>query len=395
MIMRIRRSTGATALAGGAGAILLALALRPASALGQWGDLRIEVGGSHAFAASGSQIDAATYLTAGLQVDRWTPSGNGVFGGVFGGLALDSIGGNWGSFVLGGEAVARAGRAVEFAISGSVYGFAVGGPFVYEALTAEVRPEIRIPVGPAVIVFYGEGGKGSSNIEFRRTDLVRAFTQDLWHYGGGPELQLYFGGAVTLASYGLLKTAGGTYHRGEFQVRAGAAGSLLAATIRVWDTPLGTETTGSFSVTVPLGGPNWFARVVGGRTDPDPLVQSQPGGQGGLVIGRRLVRFGPGGPTPVVILRSTTGGVAARFRLEDQVAEQVEVLGDFSGWEPQAMVRDGQAWVLEIPLAAGTYHFGFLVDGEWFVPESAPGQVSDDWGQVNATIVVPERGDSR
>ncbi len=45
--------------------------------------------------------------------------------------------------------------------------------------------------------------------------------------------------------------------------------------------------------------------------------------------------------------------------------------------------------VLEIELAAGTYHFGFLVDGEWFVPEATRGQVSDDWGQMNATIVVP------
>ena len=78
-----------------------------------------------------------------------------------------------------------------------------------------------------------------------------------------------------------------------------------------------------------------------------------------------------------------------RFRVEDRAAQRVEVLGDFSGWEPQAMVQDGRDWVLEIPLAAGTYHFGFLVDGEWFVPEEAPGRVSDDWGQMNATVVVP------
>ncbi len=91
----------------------------------------------------------------------------------------------------------------------------------------------------------------------------------------------------------------------------------------------------------------------------------------------------------MVTLRSTSRGAAARFRVEDPAAQRIEVLGDFSGWEPQAMVQDGGAWVLEIPLSAGTYHFGFLVDGEWFVPADAPGQVSDDWGQMNATIVVP------
>ncbi len=275
-------------------------------------------------------------------------------------------------------------------MSATTHGFAVGEPFVYEALTVVARPEVRIPVGPAAIVLYGEGGKGSSNIEFRRDTLVRAFTQDLWHYGGGPELELRLGRTLTSVSYGMLKTERGTYRRGELQIRAGSSRSLVTAALRVWDTPLGgTETTGSISVAVPLGGPNWFARLVGGRTDPDPLVRSEPGGQGGLVIGRRLVRFGPRGATPVVALQPAPSGVAALFRVEDVAAQRVEVLGDFSGWDPQAMVRDGRVWVLEIPLATGTYHFGFLVDGDWFVPEGAPGQVSDDWGQMNATIVVP------
>ena len=380
---------GRVCLSRTAGVMLLAFALRPAGALGQWGDVRVEVGGSQAFAPSGTNLASATYLTAGLHVNRWTPSGSGVFAGISGGMATGPIGGDWGSFVLGGEAVAGAGGPVELSLSATTYGFTVGGRFSYEALTVVSRPEVRIPLGPAAIVLYGEGGKGSSNIEFRRDTLVRSFSQDLWHYGGGPELQLRLGRTLTSVSYGVLETEAGTYRRGELEVRAGTDRSLVAATLRVWDTPLGTETTGMISVTIPLGGPNWFARLVGGRTDPDPLVRSEPGGQGGLVIGRRLVRFGPSGAIPVVALRATSGGAAARFRVENQAAQCIEVLGDFSGWEPQAMLQDGQAWVLEIPLAAGTYHFGFLVDGEWFVPEGAPGQVSDDWGQVNATIVVP------
>ena len=352
--------------------------------------MRVEVGASRAFAPSGTDLAATTYFTAGLQADRWTPSGSGIFAGVFGGMATNSIGGDWGSFVLGGEAVAGAGGPVELSLSGSASGFAVGKPFVYEAVTVVVRPELRIPVGPAAIVFYGEGGKGSSKIEFHRRDQVRGFTQDLWHYGVGPELQVLLGRALASASFGVLETETGTYRRGELQVRAHAtSGSRVQATLSVWDTPLGTETTGTVVITVPLGGANWFAQLVGGRTDPDPLVRSEPGGQGGVVIGRRLVRFTPSTATPVVTLRAVLGGTAAGFRLEDGAAERVEVLGDFSGWEPQAMVQDGDVWVLEIPLAAGTYHFGFLVDDEWFVPEGAPGQVSDDWGQMNTTIVVP------
>ncbi len=389
MSMTIRRRPCATVLVKATGAILLAMALRPTAAFGQWGDVRIEVGGSRAFAPSGTDLAASTYITAGLQVDRWTQQGSGFFAGIFGGLATDSIGGHWGSFVLGGEAVAGAGAAVELSLSASISGFAVGEPFIYEALTVVTRPEVRIPMGRAAIVLYGEGGIGRSNIEFRRLDAVRAFSQDLWHYGGGPELQLRLGRAVTSVSFGVLESDAGIYRKGELEVHAGTDRALIAATLSVWDTPLGTETTGSVSVTVPLGGPDWFARLVGGRTDPDPLVRSEPGGQGGLVIGRRLVRFGPGGPEPVVALRSTSGGMTARFRVEDRAAQRVEILGDFSGWEPQAMVQGGRDWVLEIPLTSGTYHFGFRVDGEWFVPEGAPGRVSDDWGQMNATIVVP------
>ena len=40
-------------------------------------------------------------------------------------------------------------------------------------------------------------------------------------------------------------------------------------------------------------------------------------------------------------------------------------------------------------MESGAHHFGFLVDGEWFVPETATGRVSDEWGRVNATLVVP------
>ena len=388
--MKVRvQHGGGTRLGLTTGAVFLAAALVPGGAFGQWGDLRIEVGGSRSFAPSGTDLAAATYLTAGVQVDRWTPSGSGLFAGVSGGRSTGSNGGDWGSFILGGEAVAGAGGPIAFSLSASTYGFTVGEPFVYDALTVTARPEIRFPVGPAAIVFYGEGGKGSSTIEFRRLDRVRAFTQDLWHYGGGPELQLRVGRALTSASYGVLETENSTYHRGELEISLSTSRSVIRAALRLWDTPLGTETTGSISVRVSLGGPSWFAQLVGGRTDPDPLIRSQSGGQAGVVIGHRLMRFGPGGAPPVVSLQTTAEGPAARFFVEGLAAQRVEVLGDFSAWEPRVMVQDGRAWVLEIPVTAGTYHFGFLVDGEWFVPEGAPGQVSDDWGQVNATIVVP------
>ena len=39
----------------------------------------------------------------------------------------------------------------------------------------------------------------------------------------------------------------------------------------------------------------------------------------------------------------------------------------------------------------GFHHFGFLVDGEWWIPEGVQGAVPDEWGRVNATMVVPDQ----
>jgi hypothetical protein len=79
------------------------------------------------------------------------------------------------------------------------------------------------------------------------------------------------------------------------------------------------------------------------------------------------------------------------FRLEYDDAASVSVIGDFSAWEPIALTRQGANWMGTLPMEPGLYHFGFLVDGEWFVPEHAPGRVTDDFGRVNATLVVPSQ----
>lgn len=75
-------------------------------------------------------------------------------------------------------------------------------------------------------------------------------------------------------------------------------------------------------------------------------------------------------------------------RLERARAERVEVIGGFTDWEPRAMRRGPDRWMLELWVPTGVHHFGFLVDGDWFVPEGHPGNVPDEWGRTNATLVV-------
>lgn len=369
---------------------LLSLAMvTPLVLHAQTGDIRFEVGAARAFPPSGSDARASTYLTAGLQADIWSQGGSGVFAGVFGGLASDSSAGDWVSGIAGLRGVLPVAGPLELELDITGYGFRVGKPFTYTTLVGEVSPQAHLHFGRISVGLIGEGGTGQSALILRRGDLSRKFDADLWHYGGGPELSLRSTtGLVTLGG-GVFESEAGTYRRVSVEVLARTvAGLTWQAGVRVWDTPSGTETTGGLTVSVPMGR-RWFARMAGGRSDPDPLVMTQPGGEGGFTVGRRLVVFGESRRgNQLVTVSESELGQTVRFRLEAPDATEVHLLGDFSSWIPIPMERNGEAWVLELPVTEGVYHFGFMRDGEWYVPPGAPGIVSDEWGQMNATVVV-------
>jgi hypothetical protein len=66
------------------------------------------------------------------------------------------------------------------------------------------------------------------------------------------------------------------------------------------------------------------------------------------------------------------------------------VAGDFNGWMPVPMTRSGDEWIYALSLTSGAYHYAFVdADGQWFVPESAPGRRSDGFGGYVAVLVVP------
>ena len=52
------------------------------------------------------------------------------------------------------------------------------------------------------------------------------------------------------------------------------------------------------------------------------------------------------------------------------------------------MSRQGDRWLVEVDVAPGTHHFGFLIDNEWYVPDDAPDVVLDEWGRKSATLVI-------
>jgi hypothetical protein len=215
-------------------------------------------------------------------------------------------------------------------------------------------------------------------------------SSDLWYWGGGPEVTVP-AGPVTLGAGGhLYDSPGGGYAQGFAEASGRVGEARVTVDLRVWDTPGGGEVTGGLSVSVPLAGP-WSAGGQAGRSDPDPLLRSPPGVRGGLVVTRRVAELGGDEVARLYSVEAAPGrGARVTFRLERRGAEAVTVLGDFSGWEPVRMRRDDDVWVAELRVEPGVHHFGFRVDGEWFVPEDAPGRTEDDWGRANATLVVEE-----
>lgn len=82
--------------------------------------------------------------------------------------------------------------------------------------------------------------------------------------------------------------------------------------------------------------------------------------------------------------------VLVHFRLEAPDAQQVELAGDFTGWEPRYalnQIRDG-VWSVVVPVRPGVHQYGFLIDGQrWRVDPFAP-QVDDGFGGANSRLDV-------
>ncbi len=160
--------------------------------------------------------------------------------------------------------------------------------------------------------------------------------------------------------------------------RDSAAGSTVEAsawgggTISLWLTPS-------------------VALLAGGGSYPSDLLQALPKGRY-VSAGLRIATRRPVVPSikplgrPVYEREEDTG--LLRFRV--RAATRVEVVGDWTGWQPVAMrrSRDG-SWVLRIDLPPGVYRFNLVIDGDrWIVPEGVPA-VDDGFGSQSGLLIVP------
>ncbi|MEZ4423750.1 MAG: glycogen-binding domain-containing protein [Gemmatimonadota bacterium] len=367
--------------------------------------LGLEAGWARRFPPSGTDAVQASYALAGLAADLRTAFGSGAWGSVAGGRALDGGGSDWTSATVGGEGWVRVRGPLDLGFALEGYGFRVEEPYTYRALAALVRPRVRLRLGPAHLLGHVEAGGGHSVIEadvsqvervtrnrLQRTGAtprVRRAETDLWQRSAGAELRVRTGALVWAAGAAWSGTRAGEWRRGHASVGGSIAGTLWQAFASSWAGPAGDEVTGGLVLHVPLNG-RWSARASGLRTDPDPLVRTTAASQGGLMLRWDALTSGTP-PAPLYALgASTEGGTSVTFRVPAGAARTLALVGDFTDWSPVPMVRAGDVWSAEVRVRPGVYHFGFLADGEWFLPaEGVPGRVSDEWGRENGTLVVP------
>lgn len=80
------------------------------------------------------------------------------------------------------------------------------------------------------------------------------------------------------------------------------------------------------------------------------------------------------------------------FTITAPGASNVALVGDFTHWQqkPLAMKPTGGGqWRVSVPLAPGTYHYRFLVDGDWRDDPECTLRVPNPFGTEDAVRNVP------
>lgn len=374
---------------------IMILVLHPAQLLSaQRSELSLEAGASTVEPPAGVEGEMARFLVAGIRALRFGALGSGISASLLAGRALDE--GNGGDFYSGtleGELWHPLGGGWWAGAEARGFGFEVIDPFPYRSLGVEGGPAVRFSSRAVSATARGIAGTGWSRTELRRHagGPAREVEDHLWRYGGSLEVLAGSTSVMGGIALGLHESLGGTYRSAGLRLLAGRNGLALELRADAWQTPGGHEATGGLALMVPLG--SWSLRGFLGRTEPDPLTLTEPGGgSGGLLVGWKMLGSDPLPPPrpPLHRVLDQTGDVARiRFHVQPPTeAGRVELLGDFTLWEPVSMRRDGDRWIVDLEVPDGTFHFGFLVDGVWYLPDDAPDMVSDEWGRKNSTIVI-------
>ena len=359
--------------------------------------LTLDFGASHSLPPAGGVGVASTYLNGGIRLGGSFGSGGFFHAGGFAGLALTEDGASWASALAGGGWVQPLSSHVALGLTATGEAFTVGQPVPYRAAYLQAQPELLLTWGTTSVKLNAYGGFGVSEVTTFRTfvrdtrfgprvfDVGFSVGSDLWAWGGGAQLRQQIGAFAPRVAVEAYQSPQGPYSVWRLSLEAHSAVGIFYAEGAWWDTPDGTEPALIAGVNVRTGRRSAI-RAFAGRFGPDPLLDSPAGGAGGASMSFDVAHLGP---TPELSWDVADGRhLTLSLRLAD--AERVECVGDFTEWERVPMQRIGDSWRLVWPVEPGAYHFGFFVDGTWYVPSDAPGRSEDDWGQVQATVIVAE-----
>lgn len=100
-------------------------------------------------------------------------------------------------------------------------------------------------------------------------------------------------------------------------------------------------------------------------------------------------------PTPAKAPASAktkkTATPSTAFSLYAPDAHEVYVIGDFNNWRTDNLkakkFKDG-TWRKSVPIKPGTYHYLFLVDGQWWTDPANPNRMQNPFGSENSVLTV-------
>ena len=359
--------------------------------------LTLDLGASHSLPPAGGIGVASTYLNGGLRISGTFGPGGHFHAGGYGGLALTEEGASWASALVGAGWLEPLSRHVSLGISATGEAFTVGDPVPYQAAYAQAEPELLLGWGGTTLRFNAYGGIGVSEVTTIRTfvrdtrlgprvyEVGFPVRSDLWAWGGGAQVRQRIGAFSPRLAVEAYESPQGPYIVGRLGLAAQSGGSSYYVEGALWDTPDGTEPAVVAGISIRTG-QRAAIQASSGRFGPDPLLDSPAAGGGGASISLDLAHSVPAPD----LAWNVADGRHLTLDLTVEGARTVECAGDFTEWKRVPMQKIGESWRLVWPIEPGAYHFGFFVDGTWYVPSDAPGRSEDDWGEVHATIVVEE-----
>jgi hypothetical protein len=93
---------------------------------------------------------------------------------------------------------------------------------------------------------------------------------------------------------------------------------------------------------------------------------------------------------PSATVAAPPGTVLVQFRLDLPEASSVRLAGTFTGWAADVPLHrmESGTWSVALPLPPGIHDYGFLVDGDRWVPDPTTPRVEDGFGGENSRLTL-------